>query len=52
MASGLNIRPVAAEDHEAWLAMWHAYCQSLGATVPDDVTTGVWQRIMTADEPL
>ena len=46
------IRPAAAADFEAWLTLWQGYCEALGGDVPDDVSRGVWQRILAADQPI
>ena len=52
MATKRTVRAVTAGDHAAWLGLWRGYCASLGAVVPDEVTEGVWQRILDPGEPI
>jgi GNAT superfamily N-acetyltransferase len=46
------VRPVGAEDRADWLSLRRHYCAALGETVADDVTEGVWRRILAADQPV
>src|SRR5690348_2744844 len=48
----LAVRPARAEDAPAWLVLWRGYCAELGSTVSDEVTDGVWHRILSAQEPV
>ena len=52
MSAPLFIRPAHADDTQAWLALWREYCAALGGAVSDDVTAGVWHRILAPDEPI
>ena len=46
------IRPAEAADSAAWLTLWRGYCEALGGKIPDDVSRGVWGRIMAEDHPI
>ena len=52
MAPPPTLRAAAAEDEAAWRRLWRGYCESLDATLPDEVTSGVWQRILDPASPL
>lgn len=52
MPPSATVRPVRPEDKPQWLALWQGYCTALGESVPDDITEGVWQRILSADQPI
>ncbi|GAB7530343.1 GNAT family N-acetyltransferase [Pseudomonas sp. 3A(2025)] len=45
------IRPVSANDHAAWLALWQAYLHFYQTELADDVTTSTWQRLLDPQEP-
>ncbi|WP_455913356.1 N-acetyltransferase family protein [Pseudomonas syringae] len=49
--SDLHIRPVTAEDQDAWLALWHAYLTFYKTTLADAVTQSTWQRFLDSSEP-
>lgn len=46
------IRPAVASDFDAWFLLWRGYCEALGGDVPDEVSRGVWQRILAPDQPI
>jgi GNAT superfamily N-acetyltransferase len=46
------VRPARADDFAHWLAMWHAYCASLDHSQSDEVSGGVWSRILNPSEPI
>jgi GNAT superfamily N-acetyltransferase len=48
----LNARPVQSGDAQAWFNLWRRYCAALGGAVSDEVTEGIWQRILTPHEPV
>jgi len=48
--SDLHIRPVTAEDHDAWLPLWHAYLTFYKTTLADAVTQSTWQRFLDTNE--
>lgn len=52
MSRELQIRPVQAEDLETWLALWRAYCAALDGNVPEEVTLGLWRRLMEPSDPI
>jgi hypothetical protein len=52
MPAGLRLHPAGPDDHPAWGALWRDYCAALGGVVADEVTDGLWHRILAADEPV
>ena len=49
--SDVQIRPVTAEDHDAWLPLWKAYLAFYKTELPDAVTASTWQRFLDSSEP-
>lgn len=49
--SPIDIRPVTAADHAAWLPLWHAYLRFYNTELPDAVSASTWQRLLDANEP-
>jgi GNAT superfamily N-acetyltransferase len=49
--SEIQIRPVAAEDHAAWLPLWKAYLTFYKTELPDAVTESTWKRFLDSTEP-
>ena len=49
--SQLDIRQVSADDHAAWLPLWHAYLRFYNTELPDAVTQSTWQRLLDDSEP-
>jgi GNAT superfamily N-acetyltransferase len=52
MSAPWIVRPAQADDFSHWLVLWRAYCASLDHSVSDEVSNGVWSRIMTPSEPI
>lgn len=48
----LDIRPVAADDHAAWLALWQAYQAFYETEIPAEVSAVTWQRLLDHAEPM
>lgn len=48
----MQIRPLQASDHTAWLAHWQVYCGGYDATLDPQVTAATWQRILDANAPI
>ena len=48
----LTLRSTRTEDAQAWHALWRGYCAALDGAVSDEVTEGVWQRILALNEPV
>jgi GNAT superfamily N-acetyltransferase len=48
----LLIRPVQAQDHTAWLPLWHGYLGFYLSTVGDAQTALTWQRMLDPAHPL
>jgi hypothetical protein len=46
MRTEIIVRPAQSEDRSTWRQLWHDYCAVFDAVVPDEVTDGVWQRIL------
>ncbi|WP_025131534.1 GNAT family N-acetyltransferase [Pseudomonas sp. PH1b] len=49
--SQIQIRPVSAVDHGAWLPLWQAYLRFYQTELPDAVSQSTWQRFLDAGEP-
>ncbi len=45
-----TIRPLAASDRDEWHRLWDAYCDFYETTMPADVTTVTWQRLLDPAE--
>lgn len=52
----ITIRPVARNDHDQWLPLWHAYNVFYGRTgdppVAAEITAATWGRFFDAYEPV
>ncbi len=48
----IDIRPVSANDHAAWLPLWQAYLRFYNTELPDAVTQSTWQRFLDPNEPI
>src|SRR5258706_2032827 len=46
------VRSAQAGDFSHWLVLWRAYCASLDHSVSDDVSEGIWSRILNPSEPI
>ena len=49
--SQIDIRPVTAADHAAWLPLWQAYLKFYNTELPDAVSHSTWQRLIDPSEP-
>lgn len=49
--NNVQIRPVTAEDHAAWLPLWHAYLAFYKTELDQSVSEVTWQRMLDANEP-
>lgn len=49
--SQIDIRPVSAADHAAWLPLWQAYLRFYNTELADSVTHSTWQRFLEPSEP-
>ncbi|WP_248765600.1 GNAT family N-acetyltransferase [Pseudomonas protegens] len=47
----IQIRPVTAADHSAWLPLWQAYLRFYETELADAVTQSTWQRFLDPCEP-
>ena len=50
--SGIEVRAARAADEPAWRELWDAYCVFYEASIPEDVTSGTWQRILEPRDPI
>ncbi len=48
----LQIRPVTAADHAAWLPLWQAYQRFYHSDIPAEVSAVTWQRFLDPSEPM
>ncbi|MES2820215.1 MAG: GNAT family N-acetyltransferase [Pseudomonadota bacterium] len=49
--SQIEIRPVSAADHAAWLPLWQGYLHFYESELPAEVSTSTWQRFLDPAEP-
>jgi GNAT superfamily N-acetyltransferase len=49
--TSLEIRPVTAADHAAWLPLWQAYLHFYESELPAETTASTWQRFLDPVEP-
>ncbi|AKJ96816.1 MULTISPECIES: GNAT family N-acetyltransferase [Pseudomonas] len=47
----IQIRPVTADDHAAWLPLWQAYLTFYNTQLPEAVSHSTWQRLLDEREP-
>ena len=52
MTAAWIVRPAGRDDFPHWLALWRAYCASLDHAVSDEISEGVWSRILNPREPI
>lgn len=50
--STLQIRPVTAADHAAWLPLWQGYQRFYNAEIAAETSAVTWQRFLDAAEPM
>lgn len=48
----IEIRPVNAADHAAWLPLWQGYQRFYNAEIAVETTTLTWQRFLDPTEPM
>lgn len=48
--STVQIRPVTAADHAAWLPLWQSYLHFYETRLPDEVSQVTWQRLLDPAE--
>ena len=46
----IDIRPVTAADHAAWLPLWQAYLRFYNTELPAAVSQNTWQRLLEPSE--
>ena len=50
--STLQIRPITAADHAAWLPLWQGYQRFYNADIAPEVSALTWQRFLDSAEPM
>ncbi len=48
----LDIRPLTAADHAAWLPLWQGYQRFYQAEIPAETSAVTWQRFLDPAEPM
>lgn len=48
----IEIRPVTAADHVAWLPLWQSYLDFYQAEIAAEVSAITWQRFLEPAEPM
>ncbi|MCF5469113.1 GNAT family N-acetyltransferase [Pseudomonas syringae] len=46
-----DIRPVTADDYQAWLPLWQTYLGFYKTELPEGVSEVTWQRFLDPGEP-
>jgi len=49
---GADIRNAEAGDFEAWMPLWQGYLTFYKVTIPPEITTATWARILDPMNPL
>ena len=47
----IEIRPVSAADHNAWLPLWQGYLDFYQTELPAETSAVTWQRFLDPGEP-
>jgi len=47
-----SIRPPSQGDFAGWQSLWKSYLVFYGTGLPEEQTTGLWQRILDPDHPI
>ncbi|MGY4532186.1 GNAT superfamily N-acetyltransferase [Pseudomonas sp. TE3786] len=50
--STLEIRPISAADHAAWLPLWQGYQRFYNTVIADETSAITWQRFLDGGEPI
>lgn len=48
----MKTRPITSEDKESWQRLWAGYLAFYKVDLTDDVTQGVWRRLLDKSDPL
>ena len=48
----VQIRPVEADDHSAWLPLWQTYQRFYETQIDEQVSAVTWQRMLDPAEPI
>ncbi len=47
----IEIRPVVAADHQAWLPLWQGYQRFYMTEIPAETSAVTWQRFLDPASP-
>jgi GNAT superfamily N-acetyltransferase len=47
-----DIRPLEARDHQAWQPLWRGYQSFYRTSIPDEVSSVTWSRLLSPAEPM
>jgi GNAT superfamily N-acetyltransferase len=50
--TSLRIRPIDANDYDAWLPLWKGYQDFYRVDIADAVTRNTWKRLLDPAEPM
>ncbi|HEX7389886.1 MAG TPA: GNAT family N-acetyltransferase [Acidiphilium sp.] len=50
--TGIEIRPLRHEDHDAWLPLWRGYQAFYKTDIPAEVSAVTWARLLDPAEPM
>lgn len=48
----VNVRPLDASDHAAWLPLWQGYLTFYNSQLSEEISELTWQRMLDASEPM
>lgn len=48
----VEVRPVSADDHAAWLPLWQGYQRFYMTEIPAEASEMSWQRFLDPNEPI
>ena len=52
MSSPIELRPVSATDHDAWMPLWQGYQRFYQTRIDQDTSALTWQRFLDEQEPM
>ncbi|MNZ66021.1 Acetyltransferase (GNAT) family protein [compost metagenome] len=52
MSADIEIRPVTADDHAAWLQLWQGYQRFYNTEINEETSAVTWQRFLDPAEPM
>ena len=49
---GIAVRPVRADDHDAWLGLWRGYQAFYRVNISEETSRTTWRRLLDPAEPM